>query len=77
VTNTLAAVSLLVREYDEAIEFFTRALRFRLVEDSPLSEEKRWVVVAPRGSEGAQLLLARARAWAPKTLPVRRWQARQ
>lgn len=58
--QTLSAVSLLVRDYDEAVEFFTRALRFRLVEDTPLSGEKRWVVVAPRGGEGAKLLLARA-----------------
>ena len=61
VTQTLAAVSLLVREYDEAIEFFTRALRFTLVEDTPLEDGKRWVVVAPRGGGGANLLLARAR----------------
>lgn len=57
--RSLAAVSLLVREYDEAIDFFTRALRFVVVEDTPLVAGKRWVVVAPaRG--GAGLLLARA-----------------
>jgi catechol 2,3-dioxygenase-like lactoylglutathione lyase family enzyme len=59
-TNALAAVSLLVREYDEAIEFFTRALGFELIEDTPLDRGKRWVVVAPRGAAGARLLLARA-----------------
>jgi catechol 2,3-dioxygenase-like lactoylglutathione lyase family enzyme len=58
--QALAAVSLLVSDYDEAIEFFTRALRFRLVEDTPLGGGKRWVVVAPSGSDGAKLLLARA-----------------
>ncbi len=64
--HTLAATSLLVREYDEAIEFFTRALRFRLLEDTPLDGGKRWVVVAPdadagaRPGAGAKLLLARA-----------------
>jgi catechol 2,3-dioxygenase-like lactoylglutathione lyase family enzyme len=56
----LAAVTLVVREYDEAIAFFTDALGFELVEDTPLSPEKRWVVVAPPGGRGAALLLARA-----------------
>ena len=56
----LAQVSLLVRDYDEAIAFFTGTLRFTLVEDTALGKGKRWVVVAPPGSEGATLLLARA-----------------
>lgn len=55
----LAMVSLVVREYDEAIDFFTRVMRFRLLEDKPMSATKRWVVVAPDG-DGAALLLARA-----------------
>ena len=59
-THALAAVTLLVREYDEAIEYFTRALGFTLIEDTPLGHGKRWVVVAPRGSDGTRLLLARA-----------------
>jgi catechol 2,3-dioxygenase-like lactoylglutathione lyase family enzyme len=54
----LAMLSLVVREYDEAIHFYTRVMRFRLVEDTPLSPTKRWVVVAP--DEGAALLLAQA-----------------
>ena len=58
-SRALTAISLLVREYDEAIEFFTGALRFRLVEDTPLGGGKRWVVVSP-GDRGANLLLARA-----------------
>ncbi|MFO1350758.1 MAG: VOC family protein [Gammaproteobacteria bacterium] len=58
--HSLAAISLLVRDYDEAIAFFTAALRFRLVEDTPLGGGKRWVVVAPAGNAGAALLLARA-----------------
>ncbi len=58
--HTLATVSLVVRDYDEAITFFTTALRFRLVEDTPLSPEKRWVIVAPPGPQGASLLLAKA-----------------
>ena len=57
--QTLATVSLLVRDYDEAIAFFTTALRFKLVEDTTLEGGKRWVVVTP-GSGGASLLLARA-----------------
>lgn len=55
----LSLVALLVRDYDEAIAFFTQALRFTLVEDSDRGGGKRWVVVAPRGG-GAGLLLARA-----------------
>lgn len=58
--QSLALVSLLVRDYDEAIAFFVRALGFALVEDRPVPEQhKRWVVVAPPGG-GAGLLLARA-----------------
>ncbi len=57
--SSLASISLIVREYDEAIAFFTDALRFRLVEDTPLANGKRWVRVAPAGG-GAALLLARA-----------------
>lgn len=54
----LAMTTLLVAEYDPAIDFFTRVLGLELVEDSPLGEGKRWVVVAPAG--GGRLLLARA-----------------
>jgi catechol 2,3-dioxygenase-like lactoylglutathione lyase family enzyme len=56
----LANVALLVRDYDEAIAYFTDRLGFRVLEDTPLTPEKRWVRVAPRGSEGPALLLARA-----------------
>lgn len=59
--QALAHVALLVREYDEAIDFYVRVLGFRLVEDSPRPEPgRRWVVVAPPGGAGASLLLARA-----------------
>jgi catechol 2,3-dioxygenase-like lactoylglutathione lyase family enzyme len=58
--QTLALAALLVREYDEAVDWFTRILGFRLVEDAPRGEGKRWVVVAPPGEGGAALLLARA-----------------
>lgn len=55
----LALLSLVVRDYEEAIDFYTRVMRFELVEDTPLSATKRWVVVAP-GKDGAALLLAQA-----------------
>jgi catechol 2,3-dioxygenase-like lactoylglutathione lyase family enzyme len=56
---SLGLVSLLVRDYDEAIGFYVDALGFELVEDTQLNPEKRWVVVRPRGGE-AGLLLAKA-----------------
>ena len=49
----------LVRNYDEAIEYFTSVLQFDLIEDTPLSEKKRWVLVRPRGGT-TSLLLAQA-----------------
>ena len=60
--QTLAHVTFLCREYDEALAFFTDALGFRVVEDTPLPANQRWLVVAPPGSRGASLLLARASA---------------
>lgn len=60
-TQSIGLVSLVVRDYDEAIAFFTRTLGFTLVEDSYVpAQDKRWVVVAPPGSTGCRLLLARA-----------------
>lgn len=53
-------VAIVVEDYDDAIEFYTKKLHFTLVEDTQLSETKRWVVVAPPGSAGARLLLAKA-----------------
>jgi len=59
--HAIVHVALVVREYDEAIEFFMKKLGFTLVEDTYQPEQdKRWVVVAPAGSTGATLLLARA-----------------
>jgi catechol 2,3-dioxygenase-like lactoylglutathione lyase family enzyme len=58
--QSIGYVALVVRDYDEAIAYFTRGLGFRLLEDSPREGGKRWVVVAPRGPGGASLLLARA-----------------
>jgi catechol 2,3-dioxygenase-like lactoylglutathione lyase family enzyme len=59
-TQNLGYVALVVREYDEAIAFFTQALRFQLIEDADLGNEKRWVLVRPPGSTGTDLLLAKA-----------------
>ena len=56
----ITAVALVVRDYDEAIAFFTDRLRFTVVEDTPLGGGKRWVVVRPPGGTGSGLLLARA-----------------
>jgi catechol 2,3-dioxygenase-like lactoylglutathione lyase family enzyme len=58
--QVLGYVSFVVREYDEAIAFFTQALGFALIEDTDLGQGKRWVLVAPKGSQGTSLLLARA-----------------
>jgi catechol 2,3-dioxygenase-like lactoylglutathione lyase family enzyme len=55
----LAHIALVVRDYDEALAYYTQVLGFILVEDTPLGPEKRWVLVAPAGG-GCQLLLARA-----------------
>jgi catechol 2,3-dioxygenase-like lactoylglutathione lyase family enzyme len=60
VSRAIALVTLVVREYDEAVSFFTDALRFAVAEDRPVGEGKRWVVVTPPGPAGASLLLARA-----------------
>ena len=59
--QTIAHVALVVRDYDEALAFYVGKLGFRLVEDTEQPEQqKRWVVVAPPGSTGTSLLLARA-----------------
>ncbi|PWU00896.1 MAG: hypothetical protein C5B52_08190 [Bacteroidetes bacterium] len=56
----IAQMALVVKDYDEAIEFYLNKLKFRLIEDTVLSETKRWVVIAPPGSNGCRLLLAKA-----------------
>ncbi len=59
--QSIAYVALVVRDYDEAIEFYTKKLHFTLIEDRYQPEQdKRWVLVAPPGSSDTQLLLARA-----------------
>jgi catechol 2,3-dioxygenase-like lactoylglutathione lyase family enzyme len=59
--QALALVSLVVRDYDEALAFYVGTLGFQRVEDTEIPEEgKRWVVVRPAGAEGCRILLARA-----------------
>ena len=59
--RSIALVSLVVRDYDEALGFFVDKLGFVLEEDSYIAaQDKRWVVIAPSGEEGCRLLLARA-----------------
>ena len=59
--QNLAHVALVVRDYDEAIHYYTKVLGFKLIEDTVLSETKRWVMVQPSGAEnGCTLLLAKA-----------------
>lgn len=61
VKQSIGLVSLVVPDYDAALAFYVGVLGFELIEDSFIAEQnKRWVVVAPPGSTGAQLLLARA-----------------
>jgi len=56
----LAHIAIVVRDYDEAISFYCDKLHFALVEDTALSDTKRWVLVRPPGSSGSCLLLAKA-----------------
>lgn len=58
--HKLAHIALVVRDYDEAIQFYTETLGFNLIEDTQLSDTKRWVIVAPKGADGCNLLLAKA-----------------
>lgn len=56
----IAHIALVVDDYDEAIAFYTQKLHFDLIEDTILSDTKRWVMVAPKGSTECKLLLAKA-----------------
>lgn len=56
----IAHISLVVRDYDEAIDFYTQKLDFQLLEDTKLDENKRWVLIAPPGAKECCLLLAKA-----------------
>ena len=59
-SQRIGHVTLVVRNYDEAIEFFTKAMAFELLEDTRLDQQKRWVLVGPKGTPGTSLLLAEA-----------------
>jgi catechol 2,3-dioxygenase-like lactoylglutathione lyase family enzyme len=61
VSQAIGCVSLLVRDYDEAIAFYKEKLGFEVIEDTPMGEGRRWVVLAPPGATGARLLLAKAK----------------
>jgi catechol 2,3-dioxygenase-like lactoylglutathione lyase family enzyme len=56
----IAHIALVVDDYDDAIAFYTQKLNFTLVEDTPLSKTKRWVLIAPPGNGACRLLLAKA-----------------
>ena len=58
--RSIAHIALVVNDYDEAIKFYTEKLGFVLLDDTPQSETKRWVLVAPKGAEECCLLLAKA-----------------
>jgi len=59
--QSIVHIALVVKDYDDAIEFYTKKLRFTLIEDSYQPEQdKRWVVISPPGSTGTTILLARA-----------------
>jgi Lactoylglutathione lyase and related lyases len=58
-TQSIAHIALVVDDYDEAIKFYTEKLGFMLLDDTPQSETKRWVRVAPTGAEECSLLLAK------------------
>ena len=57
--QSIAHIALVVDDYDEAIKFYTEKLNFTLLEDTPQSESKRWVLVAPKGAKECCLLLAK------------------
>jgi catechol 2,3-dioxygenase-like lactoylglutathione lyase family enzyme len=56
----LAQIAIVVNDYDQAIEFYTKKMHFDLIEDTQLSETKRWVLISPKGSSECCLLLAKA-----------------
>ena len=57
--QNIAHIALVVKDYDEAIQFYTQKLGFTLIEDTKLSEEKRWVLVKPPGAKECSILLAK------------------
>ena len=59
-TRSIAHIAIVVRDYDEAIDYYTRVLGFEMIQDEPRGPGKRWVLVAQPGNSGASLLLAKA-----------------
>jgi catechol 2,3-dioxygenase-like lactoylglutathione lyase family enzyme len=59
-TQRIGHIALVVDDYDKAIEFYTKKLKFTLIEDTFLSDAKRWILVAPQGPQNFSLLLAKA-----------------
>lgn len=57
--NRIVHIALVVEDYDDAIKFYTEKLNFTLIEDTPQSETKRWVLIAPNNSKECTLLLAK------------------
>jgi len=58
--QSIAHIALVVKEYDEAIKYYTEKLDFKLLEDTKIDKEKRWVMIAPTGATECCLLLAKA-----------------
>ena len=56
----IAHIAIVVDDYDEAIKFYTQKLDFQLLEDTKLSDDKRWILIAPKGAKECSLLLAKA-----------------
>ena len=72
--HALIHVAIVVRDYDEALEFYVNKLKFEVVEDTYQPEQdKRWVVISPPGSNGMKLLLARASNNEQSTFIGNRW----
>lgn len=61
INQSLFQIALVVKDYDEAIDFYVNKLHFKLVEDTKISPVKRWVIVKPQGEKSCALLLAKAK----------------
>ncbi|MCB0652344.1 MAG: VOC family protein [Saprospiraceae bacterium] len=66
-SQKITNIAIIVKDYDEAIDFYTRKLGFVLVEDTTLNAKKRWVRVCPKGDDGCCILLAKASTERQKT----------
>lgn len=60
IEQSIGSIALVVKDYDDAIAFYTRKLQFELIEDTDLGDGKRWVLISPPNSSGTKLLLAKA-----------------